>query len=90
MRVESETILMDQITELERLGDEAIAAGDVKFDLSGVKKADSALLALLIQWIRKAQQRGQQAEIINLPEGLWSLAKLYGVRELIRPYCKKL
>ena len=28
-------------------------------------------------------------EVKNLPEGLWSLARLYGVRELLRPYCQK-
>ena len=89
MKLTCTNIALDEIGPIEKMGSEAIDRGDVVFDFSEVKKADSAMLALLLQWIRKTKAKGLTPEVKNLPEGLWSLARLYGVRELLRPYCQK-
>lgn len=89
MKLTCTHITFDEIAPIETLGQKAIDRGDSVFDFSDVKKADSAMLALLLQWIRKSQTKGLTPTIKNLPEGLWSLARLYGVRELLRPYCQK-
>jgi len=52
-------------------------------DLAGVTEMDSALLALLLAWLRDAQQRGRALEIANPPESLRTIARLYGVDELL-------
>lgn len=90
MKLSCTNITLQDIGSIEKLGINAIESGDAVFDFSDVKKADSAMLALLLQWIRKSKLKGLVPEVKNLPEGMWSLARLYGVRELLRPYCQKL
>lgn len=89
MKLTCKNIALYEIGPIEKLGAEAIEKGDAVFDFTEVNKADSAMLALLLQWIRKSKAKGLVPEIKNLPEGMWSLARLYGVRELLRPYCQK-
>lgn len=89
MKLTCTNIQLDEIGPIEKMGLEAIENGDAIFDFTEVKQADSAMLALLLQWIRKAKAKGLMPEVKNMPEGLWSLARLYGVRELLRPYCQK-
>ena len=52
-------------------------------DLSGVTEVDSAAVSLLLEWHRQAQRRGKRVQFVNLPANLQSLAKLYGVTELL-------
>ncbi len=89
MKLTCSNITLDEIGSIEKTGPQAIDQGDAVFDFSEVKKADSAMLALLLQWMRYAQSKGLTPQIKNMPEGMWSLARLYGVRELLRPYCQK-
>lgn len=89
MKIDQETVTFEDIGHWEELAKRALGQSDAVFDCSGVRNADSALLALILKWLQQAQQQKLQAKIVNLPEGMWSLAKLYGVRELIRPYCEK-
>ena len=89
MKLTCANITLDEIAPIEKMGIEAIENGDAVFDFTEVTKADSAMLALLLQWIRKSKSKGLVPEIKNMPEGMWSLARLYGVRELLRPYCQK-
>lgn len=89
MLISKKIVTLNDMSELEPQAEKAIAAGDEVFDCTGVEQADSALLALILKWLESAQQKGLSPKIVNLPEGMWSLAKLYGVRELIRAYCHK-
>ena len=89
MKINQETVTFDDIGHWETQAAEALAASDAVFDCTEVKSADSALLVLILKWLKEAQGKNLQPQIINLPEGMWSLAKLYGVRGLIRPYCQK-
>ncbi len=61
----------------------AIAAGETVFDLGGVRSADSSGVALMLAWLRKAQAKGQRLTFINVPENLTTIARLYGVDELL-------
>ena len=89
MKIDQEMVTFDDIGHWESQARAALIACDAVFDCSEVKSADSALLALILKWLKEAQEKNLQPQIINLPEGMWSLAKLYGVRGLIRPYCFK-
>jgi phospholipid transport system transporter-binding protein len=61
----------------------AIAEGARSVDLAEVGELDSSSLALLLAWVREAQRLGRDLVITNLPQGLTTIAKLYGVAELL-------
>jgi phospholipid transport system transporter-binding protein len=52
-------------------------------DCTKVPNADSAGLAVLIEWRRWAHQRGQHLKFANLPAQVCAIAKLSEVRELL-------
>ena len=52
-------------------------------DLGGVTEMDSALLALLLAWLRDAHSRDRPLEFVNPPESLRTIARLYGVDGLL-------
>lgn len=47
----------------------------VDLDLAGVSRADSAGLALLIEWMRQAQKRQVAIRFHHLPEQLLAIAR---------------
>ncbi|MDK2797424.1 MAG: phospholipid transport system transporter-binding protein [Tepidiphilus sp.] len=63
---------------------EGVAAGSrVLVDASGVSGCDSSLVALLIDWLRRARRCGAMIEIAGLPHQALALAQLYGVDTLL-------
>ena len=53
------------------------------FDLAGITKADSAGLALLLEWLRLASQHGVDLHYVNLPPQLLAMAHVAGVDEIL-------
>lgn len=53
------------------------------FDLSEINMADSAGLALLIEWMRQANQARVELHYVNLPSQLQSMAQLVGLDSLL-------
>lgn len=51
---------------------------DVTVDLAGVVSTDSAGLALLIEWLKRARARRTHLHFRNIPQQLLTLAKLSG------------
>lgn len=64
-------------------GEQALVAGVIVFDLSGVTQVDSSALSLLISWRRQAQLRSRTLSFRNIPDSMHSLARLYGLADLI-------
>ena len=64
-------------------GKDAIGAGARRVDLGGVGELDSSALALLLAWLREAKRRGTDLAFTNLPQGLTTIARLYGVADLL-------
>lgn len=60
-----------------------IRAGAGSVDLAGVTELDSSLLALLLAWLREAVRLGRGLEFDHLPDGLTTIARLYGVAEFL-------
>ena len=60
-----------------------IAEGVQTVDLAEVNEMDSALLAVLLAWLRDARSREKKLSFVNLPESLRTIAQLYGVDRLI-------
>ena len=57
---------------VERFG----VTGDIVLDLAGVTRANSAGLALLIEWQRLARRPGRTISIRNVPVSLRNLARV--------------
>lgn len=60
-----------------------LSEGVTTVDLGEVKELDSSLLAALIAWVRAVRAQGTELRIENMPAGLATIAKLYGVDELL-------
>lgn len=57
--------------------------GDIIIDLKNVERADSAGVALLIEWQRAARQQQQTILFQNIPSQMLAIARLSGVDELL-------
>lgn len=69
---------------LAREGERLFAADPaVRIDLQGVGQANSAGLALLLEWLAQAQRRDQHLEIANLPESLARIAAITNLSGLL-------
>jgi phospholipid transport system transporter-binding protein len=83
VRLDVDDIGMANAAEVAALGRAAIERGDTEFDLSGVARCDSSAVAVLLEWQRAARARGAELKVSSLPAGLVSLAKVYGVADLL-------
>ena len=61
----------------------AIESGTNHINLSLITATDSAAVAILLAWQRAAQRRGMALTFHNAPSAVRSLAKLYGVHDLL-------
>ena len=77
------TLTMNEAETVLAQGLQAIAAGDTQIDLGALQHFDSAAVATLLAWQRAASKLGKTLDISQLPTGLDSLAKLYGVDQLL-------
>ena len=66
-----------------REGSAVIGQGVRIVDLGEVGELDSSALALLLAWLREAKQLNRGLSFANFPQGLTSIARLYGVTDLL-------
>jgi len=59
-------------------------SGSVTIDLHDVVHADSAGVALLVEWFRLADSAGRTAALVNTPEQVQRLIKVSGLSQLLR------
>ncbi len=64
-------------------GSSALQAGEQVFDFSQVSEADSSAVAVMLGWLRAAEQSRSTVKFAHIPAGVRSLAELYGVTELL-------
>lgn len=70
--------------ELLRQGaDRFEGASRFRIDLAGVTRADSAGLALLLEWLKRCRLRRQDLLLDNLPDSLLALARLSNLDDLL-------
>ena len=55
----------------------------MRFDLSGVTRADSAAVALLIEWLRMARKAGCELRYSRIPEPLQAIISVGGVEDML-------
>ncbi|MCG8426948.1 MAG: STAS domain-containing protein [Chromatiales bacterium] len=74
------------VTQLLAVGEKCIRDSGKKslvFDCAAVGRADSAGVALLLEWLDRARQQGVCLQFRNLPDGLMSIAQLSNVDGLL-------
>jgi phospholipid transport system transporter-binding protein len=69
------TVLEEGLTE--------VRAGASTIDMAEVSELDSSLLAATFAWVREGRLANRALTVANLPQGLQTLAQLYGVEELL-------
>lgn len=58
-------------------------ADAIEVDLSAVTRADSAGLALLIEWLRTAERAGRTISFVNMPAQMQSIARICGLDDIL-------
>ena len=68
-----------QVSGVVNLLDTAMAnanKSDLSVDLSGITHSDSAGLALLVEWLRRARNNSVRLVFLNLPDQLHEIARI--------------
>jgi phospholipid transport system transporter-binding protein len=53
------------------------------FDLAGIMRADSAGVALLLEWRRRAREAGLKLRYVNVPSQLQAIARVVRVEDIL-------
>ncbi len=81
-------LTIDAVTTLYNSGLQPDGKSALVVDLGQVEAVDSAAVSLLLSWLRRAQRDHVSLCFLNVPDNLMSLARMYGVAELI-PICQE-
>jgi phospholipid transport system transporter-binding protein len=76
-------VKLGNVAQLLEEGRKHLAEGAATVDLAEVTELDSSALALLLAWLREAKAAGRTIAFANLPEALSTIARLYGVEDLL-------
>ena len=81
-------LTLQTVPAVLRFGLENIADGANTVDFAAVTEVDSSAVVMAIEWLRAVRLQPGAGEkpglhFINLPEGFVSLARLYGVADLL-------
>ena len=76
-------VTLSNVAALLDEGRRHLAEGVQTSDLGEVTEMDSSLLAAMLAWLRDARRRGRELAFANLPQSLSTIARLYGVEDLI-------
>ena len=76
-------VTLENVARVLQEGLQQIREGARIVDLGGVTELDSSLLAMLLAWLREARLRRSEIAFANLPQGLETIARLYGVEGLL-------
>jgi len=76
-------VKLGNVAQLLEEGRQHLAEGVLTVDLGEVTELDSSALALLLAWLREAKAAGRTIAFANLPEALRTIARLYGVEDLL-------
>jgi phospholipid transport system transporter-binding protein len=78
-------ITLATVGALREQGLALLSGPAVQVDLVGAAEVDSSAVSLLLEWSRAAHAAGGRLTFENLPANLRSLARLYGVLDLLAP-----
>ena len=58
-------------------------SGPLTVDLAQVERADSAGVALLVEWLRQARAQGRELRLVHLPQQMRSIIRVAGLERLL-------
>jgi phospholipid transport system transporter-binding protein len=76
-------LTLANVAQVLQEGRRHLADGAATVDLKEVSELDSSALALLLAWLRETKAAGRTLVFTNLPESLQTIARLYGVQDLL-------
>ena len=76
-------LTMSTVPGLYEAGLQQLADDDLLVDFSKVEAVDSSAVSMLLCWARAAEIKKRSLRVTGLPDGLMSLANLYGVSEMM-------
>ena len=79
MNLNGRDVTVDTVVSVKREALDAFRAGDCTVDFDGVGRLDSSAVSLLLALLR----RYPELRVEHAPEDLRTLARLYGVHELL-------
>ncbi len=79
-------LTIETVTSLFKNGLQTSGETPLVVDLAQVETVDSAAVSLLLAWLREAQSSSVKLCFAHVPENLLSLARLYGVVDML-PLC---
>lgn len=65
------------------IAEDGSGSSALHLDLAGVERADSAGVALLLEWLREARRQGRHLRLDNVPAQMQAIARVSGLEELI-------
>lgn len=79
------TITVHNAVALQQQGSALISAASdtVNIDLSGVSLSGTVGLAVMLSWLRAAQQQNKHLQFSHMPEPLKAVAKVSGLENLL-------
>ena len=79
----SGALTLATVAAVLREGSAVIGQGVRTVDLAEVGELDSSALALMLAWLREAKRQKRELLFANFPQGLTTIARLYGVADLL-------
>jgi phospholipid transport system transporter-binding protein len=77
-------LVFDSVSSvLQHAGANMLGSRRLEVDLRDVTRADSAGLALLVEWLRESEKAGNEIAFINVPSQLLSIARVCGLDEIL-------
>ncbi|MDZ4201959.1 MAG: STAS domain-containing protein [Gallionella sp.] len=76
-------LTIETVPALFDAGVQHFSSEDLVVDFSQVENVDSAAVSMLLGWLRAAQRSQRTVTVTGLPEDLLSLARLYGVDNML-------
>ena len=77
-------LTFDTVGDLRERGAEVLGGdGAVTLDLNAVTRADSAGLALMVEWVKLAKRKDASVRVVNMPEQMLAIARMSKVDRLL-------
>ncbi len=86
MLVNETKVTRGNATEIKSKVIAAAERGDAVLDWAGAQVVDSSSVAIVLAWIRVLQKKNLTPQLVNVPEKMVSLMRLYGTYALVLPH----
>jgi phospholipid transport system transporter-binding protein len=79
----SGSLTVDSVPALLEASTGMLGAGPAEIDCAGIEHADSAAVALMLEWLRQAEAAGGQVVFRDMPERVRAIVELSDLEDVI-------